>query len=212
MNYTLAPALVLPSELKNEIESLNWSKLPLAFRADRQLFLKNFIKAKKYTSWTSIRGLQRWYGFFAQNVGTIDNYHLPDTLLSKVQTHYNQFFNQLDEQPIIRLQIIYGGTLIPLHIDLTRSTSLIIPIKHDIQANTNFYKSAISTSVKGMVNPDDCVLTNSIIINCTPALLDVDQIHSVTYNKLTRKSPRISINLKWPTTKFNTVAKFLKGK
>jgi hypothetical protein len=212
MNYILAPNLVLPPELTDEIKSLNWSKLPLAFRADQQAFLKQFIQTKKYHNWTSIRGFQRWYGFFAQKIGTLDSYHLPDTLLSKVQNHYNQFFNQLNEPPIIRLQIIYGGTLIPLHIDLTRSTSLIIPIEHEIQANTNFYTSAINPTLRGMINPNDCVLNNSIIINRIPGLLDVDQIHSVTYNKLTRESPRISLNLKWPTTKFNTVAKCLKGK
>lgn len=214
MNYKLAPGLVFPTNLKNKIKSLDWSTLPLAYRADRLVFLKEFIRAKKYTSLSAIRGFQKCYGFFAQNVGTIDNYHLPEDLLSQVQNHYSQFFDHLDEQPIIRLQIVHGGNLIPLHIDLTRSTSLIVPISHLAPARTNFYTSPDAPTSRGMVDPTNCQLTNSIIIDRIPALLDVDQIHAVTYDKhtLTRESPRISINLKWSSTKFSTIAKCLKGK
>ena len=104
--------------------------------------------------------------------------------------------------------------MIPLHIDLTRSTSLIIPVLHRTQAKTNFYSLNTMPNNRGMIEPTDCKLLSSIIIDQVPALLDVDEIHAVTYDKniLTPDHPRVSVNLKWPETKFSTVAKCLKGK
>lgn len=214
MNYKFIPDLVLSAQLKKEIDRLDHGTLSMAYCADRNVFLKEFVRAKKYQSWKSIRGFQRWYGFFGQHIGTIEYYHLPTELLSKVQAHYNNFFADIKEQPVIRLQVIYGGSMIPLHVDLTRSTSLIIPVKHHARTKTNFYSLNTMPENRGMIEPTDCKLIKSITIDQIPALLDVDQIHAVTYNKdtLTRACPRVSLNLKWPETKFNVVATVLKGK
>jgi hypothetical protein len=214
MNYKLVPALALPKKLKTEIEQLDWTKLSMAYRADRLVFLKEFFRSKKYKSWKSIRGFQKYYGFFLQNIGTIEYYHLPEDLLSSVQSHYSNLFKSITENPVIRLQIIHSGSMIPLHIDLTRSTSLIIPVLHRTQAKTNFYSLNTMPNNRGMIEPTDCKLLRSIIIDQVPALLDVDEIHAVTYDKntLTPDHPRVSVNLKWPETKFNVVANALKGK
>lgn len=207
MNFKIAADLSIPYRIKKEILNLDLSDLVLTTTLNRWVVIKELVKSRDF----NLLDYCKQYGFFFEKIGVINNYCLPPSIATAVAKHYKKYFGTINEEPIIRLQVMYGGTQIPMHIDLTRSVSLIIPVANHSSAVTNFY-SASRSLARGLINPADCKLSNSVTISKYPALLDVDQVHSVNYDlkSLTKTEPRISLNLKWPTVKFNELANCVK--
>jgi len=148
---------------------------------------------------------------FFQEAGTILSYELPSNIENNLMEQMSEFLD-LDKvgKPIIRLQVVYGGSIIPLHIDQTRGASIVYPIVHSDIAHTNFYSSTYTYNTvgdRGLVDPEDCTLTDTINITTTPVLLNTDKIHAVSYNKgqITKDNPRISITFKWKESVYNQI-------
>jgi hypothetical protein len=183
---------------------VDWSKRDRAFDIDYIDKLKNIITSK-IPLWYAIK----FYGIFFQKISNILTIKISTSLEEEIYNNW-PFLKNMPEPPIIRLQIVYGGSRVPLHIDKTRSVSLIYPLKNHNTAITNFYKSNQKYPRRGSVNPKTCELVDSIKISQDPVLLNVDQIHDVVFptNKIDIKDARISLNLKWERMKFEEVLYF----
>jgi hypothetical protein len=141
-----------------------------------------------------------YYGWMLGRVATVKNLRLDLDLEQRVVEIVQKHFN-CNESPGVRLQVIFGGEILPLHTDITRHASLVIPISNHHGARTNFYQAVRPVS-PALPNPKQCLCIESIVID-KPTLIDTDCIHSVvSETPITENNPRISLTAKWANTKF----------
>ena len=206
-HYFVFPKLTLDPKDELELRTFDWTASDPAYRITRTgiaLQLLTIWQENRIPPWNLIQQ----YGFLFERIGEIRTVHVPDHVSQSILNQWT-FLQKMPEKPIIRLQILYGGECIPIHIDRTRSTSLIYPINNHT-ATTNFYDLQKEPIGRALVDPTTCLLTSSITIDQHPVLLDVDCPHDVTYkkNSITFDNPRISLNLKWEDMKFQQVLKY----
>ena len=82
---------------------------------------------------------QSFYGPENKLIGTIFTLQLPVEIEQEIRSQW-AFLTEFDDQPIIRLQIVCGGSQIPVHVDLTKTTSLIFPVANHQNCFTQFYE------------------------------------------------------------------------
>ena len=82
---------------------------------------------------------QSFYGPENKLIGTIFTLQLPVEIEQEIRSQWT-FLTEFDDQPIIRLQIVCGGSLIPVHVDITKTTSLIFPVANHQNCFTQFYE------------------------------------------------------------------------
>ena len=202
-NYKVLPNLAVNDTLLQELISVNWVAMPGAFKLTSFDMLKDFIKTE-----VPLVHVFATYGWRLQKVSKFFTVKLPAKIEKQIHDNW-PFLNKMPELPFIRLQIVYGGMHVPLHIDKTRSASLIYPLKNHGSAVTNFYSSEYTFSRRGMVDPSKCSLVESIKIDQCPVLLNVDQIHDVKFlEPASINNARVSLNLKWEKMKYNQVLSF----
>ena len=207
LHYFVFPKLTLDPNDELELRTFDWTRVKPAYHLTR-----TSIALKLLTIWQEDHippwKLIQQYGFLFERIGNFRTVHVPDHV---VQSILNQwvFLQEMPEKPIIKLQILYGGECVPIHVDRTRSTSLIYPINNHT-ATTNFYDLQKELTGRALVDPTTCLLNSSVIIGQHPVLLDVDCPHDITYkrNSITFSNPRISLNLKWSDMKIQQVLKY----
>lgn len=213
--YIVISELQFDNSLINEIKSLSFTTLELATRYDRNNYIKSLRHYHKLSWWQIIKWAN-YYGWFFSKAGVIDSYRLPIEIENKILLELAKFFgDKVIQDCVVRLQVVYDGEIIPLHIDITRTSSIIYPVSHTGLAYTVFYQrnKAIS-SKEQLFNPTECQEVNRICINDVPVLLDTTKIHSVQYKdtKLTKNNPRISLSIKWKTLKIDQIINDLQRK
>ena len=82
---------------------------------------------------------QSFYGPENKLIGTMFNFELPVEIEQEIQSQWT-FLTEFDDQPTIRLQIVCGGSMIPVHADVTKTTSLIFPLANHENCFTQFYE------------------------------------------------------------------------
>lgn len=157
-----------------------------------------------FKGWTKgkykLRGFQHLYGMLGQNLASIENYALPEDLEKKIIFEVNHKFAS-NEVPIVRLQRIHSGACIPIHIDATRHSSLIIPLANHDGSITQFFK--YTGAQDQIIDPLQCKHWKKVEIN-VPTLIDTKVPHNVV---LSKDTVRLSLTVKWPNTSFNDLAK-----
>jgi hypothetical protein len=200
--------LKLSDKLVKTISDIDWHSMKPAHYAGPWQFLRAVLRyCYKNKVMPCIFFSEGW-------PGTVITYKLPQLIEDAIALELQAVTHVMKEQPIIRLQVIYGGCQIAMHTDVTRNVSLVYPISNHSSARTTFYKeSPIKSkdrfSMPGVVNPTNCVLDDYVIIDKHPVMFDVSKPHSVNYAKgtLTKQNPRISVGIKWQHSTFNQIAK-----
>lgn len=195
--------LHLSANLQQQLKSLVWRQLPVTTDIDRLVVLRRMIRTRD--NWLDYLV---HYGWKLQRIATLKNLRIDRELEEQVVDIVQKHFG-CSESPVVRLQVMFGGQMLPLHIDTPKHASLIIPIDNHSSASTHFYQ-ALRPVDPALPNPLQCDCVESIVIS-QPTLIDTDCIHNVMHNAVvTKQHPRISVTAKWTSTKFSDLAKAVK--
>ena len=198
-NYKLVNDFKLSESLITDIKHMPWVDMVYTTVFDRQHVIDKYLKFRpaEYLSFA------KTYGICLQKIGSLVSTKLPSNVEHEIQQKLIAVFDkQTADSAKIRLQILFSGSIFPLHIDQRTSASMIYPVSHLTETSTNFYHhDEVDKLPRGVVNPAGCRLIDSIQINDVPVLLNVDSIHSITYKSgtLSKLNPRLSITIKWET-------------
>jgi hypothetical protein len=196
----------LSDQLKDQIDHIDWRLLHTAIVFGKKEFLyssysKNFL----------FDGF-KYYGWALQHIGTVASYELPNKLELDIRREIKQQLNELlENHVVIRLQIVYGGSIAPIHTDKTRNSSIVYPISHPHKSLTEFYEYNGPESA-GYVSPQHCKLVQQVSISDVPVLLNTKIPHAVRYDAgtYTKKDPRVSLTLKFEKLDFWSVMELIK--
>ena len=208
--YVILQNFCLPSDIEAELKTLAISSLESATKVDRFEHIK--ILRKEGVSWLKIISWFNQFGFLFNRVGSINTYKIPETLEKEIIKFISSIDKDLEHGLNLRIQEIVDRQIVPLHVDQTKTTSLVYPLHHaqSAPALTKFYQSTAPIRL-GVNDPNKCQEVDSICIDNMPTLLDVTQIHSVEYlpGSITSSDPRISLSFKWSTLSFQQVYNML---
>lgn len=137
--YQKLPNVTLSNDIINSIKNLPWQTM-----AKRDIYENlNWHDLGKSTSTGVPENLrseyQSFYGVENKLVGTMFNFELPVEIEQEIQSQW-KFLSHFSDQPILRLQIVCGGSMIPVHVDVTKTTSLIFPLANHENCFTQFYE------------------------------------------------------------------------
>ena len=196
-NYIEYPSFELSPENLYKIQNLNWEQLCVTTELTKWTVFEKFVRHSYLCNWKAINFIKR-YGIFGQHISTLKNIRLPDEIEQEICQQVKHFFN-INSSPVVRLQVVFGGKIVPMHTDPTRELSFIIPIMNHANSFTRFYQTGKVEKFDGLCDPGNCVCVDQIEI-LVPTLINTKQIHSVEFNNIyTKTSPRISITAKWQT-------------
>jgi len=208
--YRKVPDFKLPDCLMDQLYSLKpmhvWKTLAWRTNFGPTMFL--------YGSYLNncVFDFLKTYGLALQHIGTIISAELPNELESAIREEIKQQLHPLiANEAIIRLQVVYGGQLIPVHIDKTRNSSFIYPISHPHVSSTEFYDYT-GPDLKGVIPPRWCKLTQQVSIDNTPTLIDTSIPHAIRWGKgtYTKKDPRLSLTIKFEQLEFESIVNMIK--
>lgn len=137
--YQPLPGVSLSNDIIDAIKNLPWQTM-----AKRDIYENlNWHNLGKSTSTVVPENLrseyQSFYGTENRLVGTMFNFELPVEIEQEIQSQW-KFLSHFSDQPILRLQIVCGGSMIPVHMDVTKATSLIFPLANHENCFTQFYE------------------------------------------------------------------------
>ena len=137
--YQTLPNITLSDDIINAIKTLPWQTM-----AKRDIYENlNWHDVSNNTSIGVSENLlpdnQSFYGIDYNLVGTMFNFELPIELDKEIRSQW-KFLSHFNDQPILRLQIVCGGSMIPVHVDVTKTTSLIFPLVNHENCFTQFYE------------------------------------------------------------------------
>lgn len=194
----------LPDDIKNQVARMSWNDLPITTGLSRWSMLRRVAVGWLRQDW-ALRGFLEHYGPLFGRVPVLHNIRLPDDLERSISDLVKQRFDRA-AAPVVRLQIMYGGDFMPIHIDSTREASLVIPIMNHHGTYTRFYSSQDQTSI---LDPTRCQFQEEVEIT-SPTLIDTKQPHAVFCHKsYTKLDPRISITAKWTNAKYSELANMI---
>ena len=205
MYYYTITNFKLPRKIQQVLENIDWKILPVASKFNKIQLLKMLIRNK-----ILINGLFH-YGILLQDASTLVSTRLPQDLEKLVRQYLEKKFGSLlATEAIIRLQVVYGGKIVPIHIDLTKQSSIVYPIKHKHTSSTLFYNCK-RVNTRELIDPKKCTLYEEVSVTDMPVLLDTNVPHAVKYSKnlYTYDDPRISLSIKFEKLTFSTVHKEL---
>jgi len=187
----------IADNLRNVLTALPWKNLEVTTGFSRSTVLKTITN--HYKKWPA-KSFLKSYGFFLQTIPTLLNLKLPHQLENQVLEQVGSHIKTVDD-PIIRIQVMYGGCFLPIHIDPTRTASLIIPLANHQRSWTKFYKNQEQTSGQ-LLDPAKCVLFDQVEV-LTPTLIDTKIPHAVWSDYCIKQNqPRLSLTVKWQNVKY----------
>jgi hypothetical protein len=137
--YQKLPNISLSNDIVDAVKKLPWQHM-----AKKDIYENlNWHDLEHNTSMGVPENLrsqyQSFYGSENKLIGTMFNFELPVEIEQEIRSQWT-FLTEFDDQPIIRLQIVCGGSLIPVHVDKTKTTSLIFPVANHQNCFTQFYE------------------------------------------------------------------------
>ena len=137
--YQKLPNISLSNDIVDAVKKLPWQRM-----AKKDIYENlNWHDLEHNTSMGVPENLrsqyQSFYGPENKLIGTMFNFKLPVEIEQEIRSQWT-FLTEFDDQPIIRLQIVCGGSLIPVHVDVTKTTSLIFPLANHQNCFTQFYE------------------------------------------------------------------------
>ena len=137
--YQTLPSITLSDDIIHAIKTLPWQTM-----AKRDIYENlNWHDLSNNTSIGVLENqrskYQSFYGPENNLVGTMFNFELPIELDKEIRSQW-KFLSHFSDQPILRFQIVCGGSMIPVHVDVTKTTSLIFPIANHENCFTQFYE------------------------------------------------------------------------
>jgi hypothetical protein len=191
----------ITEDLRSSVINSNYKNFAITTSSSKLNSIKSILKGYLGRQ-HKLQGFQKIHGIFGQNLASIENYALPKDLEKNILSEIMILFGT-DEIPVVRLQRIHGGNSIPIHIDMTRHSSLIIPLEHHDNSITNFFKyNGVDCQ---LIDPLRCEYWKSIEID-RPTLIDTKVPHNVV---LSKNTVRVSITAKWPNTSFNDLKRMI---
>jgi len=188
----------LDLDLKTHIASLDWRCLPITTGFSRGSVLRRIGRGWWHGEW-GILGFLQTYGVALQSVVTLLNLRIPEHLEQRISEQLRDKFD-VPEAPTVRLQVIHSGRMVPIHVDATRETSLVIPIANHDRCFTQFFRSR--DDIEDIADPGRCELMTEIEIN-TPTLIDTKTPHAVRCHRPPGADrPRTSVTAKWQDTTY----------
>lgn len=193
--YQVISGLDLGADLQRRFELLIWQQLTVTTEVNRLGVFRRMISTGD--NWLAYLA---YYGWMLERIATVKNLRIDADLKQQVVDLVRKHFH-CRESPVVSLQVMFGGQMLPLHIDTPKHASLVFPIGNHAAARTNFYR-ALRPVDSALPNPRQCECVESIVIS-QPTLIDTDCIHSVVYDvSITKRYPRISLTAKWSATNF----------
>jgi hypothetical protein len=137
--YQTLPNISLSNDIVAAVKKLPWQRM-----AKKDIYENlNWHDLEYNTSMGVPEDLrsqyQSFYGLENKLIGTMFNFELPAEIEQEIRSQWT-FLTEFDDQPIIRLQIVCGGSMIPVHVDITKTTSLIFPVANHKNCFTQFYE------------------------------------------------------------------------
>lgn len=188
----------LPDKLQTIIKCIDFDSLETAIMFKPGTILKMAVKQR------ILLDCIRYYGVFFKKCGTFISLKLPADVESQIKDHLASFSQELANKSIIRLQLVYGGEMVPIHIDQTRSSSIVCPIQHNRISYTIMYNNnPLLENRRGLQNPVGMVQVESTVVKDRAVLINTDMPHSVNYSKhsFTKADPRVSLTIKFENLK-----------
>ena len=204
--YLVLADFKLDTGLVRDLVELDWRRLEVASVFERQDWI---LQARQRNIiWQTLCH----YGIALQHVGTLLSCKLPLDLEQRILDQTRHLWPKiLTDSAIIRLQMIYNGSIIPIHTDINRESSVVYPIFHHSPGATIFYHCD-GTYPRGMLPPGQCYQRHAVDIKDRATLLDVTVPHSINYaaGTYTRQNPRVSLSFKFKTLGFDTLCSQIK--
>jgi hypothetical protein len=203
--YLKLDDFVIDEDIVQHLRHLDISKLPnLRTKFGPWFYLKKMLSKGRW--WQS----RRDYGWFCQNTSEMRSLSLAEDITERIRHRVKALVGEdLAQEAVIRLQLMYGGSIIPHHIDMTRQVSLVYPVMHDLPSVTEFYDSQYNNGLErdfvGVDPPNKPAVSFSI--EHKPVLLNTNIVHAVRYakNSYTKHNPRRSITIKWEHKDFSQI-------
>ena len=112
--YQTLPNISLSNDIVAAVKKLPWQRM-----AKKDIYENlNWHDLEYNTSMGVPENLrsqyQSFYGLENKLIGTMFNFELPDEIEQEIRSQWT-FLTEFDDQPIIRLQIVCGGSMIPVH-------------------------------------------------------------------------------------------------
>lgn len=198
--------LKLPDSIIKDLRQIDWRNLT----PTTSFNYKNYLRA----AWTAkfLLDFLFYYKLNLSNLGNVNFFTLPHVMSTSITQELTKILpREIVSQAVIRLQVIYGSVGIPVHIDETRSSSIVYPIYHPHQSETRGFSKNIRESPRALQNYRNCTMVSSTIVETCPVLLNTDCPHDVFYSKNVYNidQPRISLTIKFETVKFTDLANLL---
>jgi hypothetical protein len=196
----------LPHAIESGLKALDWQSLPVSSSYTVTEWVKQAIE--RGILWQSLD----FYGWRLQHIGSLKSCQIPDQIEHQIRSEMrSRYGNKLAEAASIRLQVVYGGSIIPIHTDLRRESSIVYPILHRNPSATSFYRYPQHID-QGMIPPKQCQYIDSVCIDTCPTMLDVNVPHAVLYRpgSFTKEQPRVSLSLKFSDLDIVTVKAMIK--
>lgn len=206
--YITLPNFCFNNLLVKTISELQIQNLSTANRYGRFEYIKS-LRTYHKLSWLQILTWANTYGWFFSTAGVLDSYRLPTNIENDIVKELLTMFDKSTvDDCVIRLQVVYGGDVIPLHIDITRTASIIYPIHHNETAYTVFcQRPQPILPTEQLFKPSECNEVDRVLIDHISVLFDTKVIHGVYYHgqQLTKNNPRVSVSIKWKTLTIDNI-------
>lgn len=196
--YVICQEWDLTAELISAVRSLDTNDLLVTTSSSRMRTCTEIIKGCMQKKW-NLKSFCQTYGIVGEKLSCVQNFRLPDHLESGIMDQLTDRF-RFSGDPVIRLQKIFGGGIMPIHVDLTRTASLVIPLQNHADTCTQFFR--YQGPVQQLIDPSLCQIFDSVEIS-RPTLIDTKIPHNVVSpKKQTAENTRLSITLKWVDTPY----------
>lgn len=203
--YLKLDDFVIDEDIVEHLRDMDISKLPnLRTKFGPWYYLRKMLAKGRW--WQS----RKDYGWFCQNTSEMRSLKIDDDLTERIRQRVRELVgHDLAQEAVIRLQLMYSGSIIPHHIDMTRQASLVYPVLHDRPSVTEFYHSQYNNGQErdfvGVEPPNRPAVSFSI--ETKAVLLNTNIVHAVRYakNAYTLDHPRRSITIKWEHKDFSQI-------
>lgn len=181
-----------------EVLLIDWRSLRVTSQTNKRM-----IEAKIFdichNNQLVLNGFTKHYGSGLQCIANLYNLELPQVLEAQIISAIESIWPKLPS-PVIRLQVIEQGTVIPIHIDKTMHASMIIPVSGHDGSLTRFYAGEIFDD--NLADPASCHLIDVVEVD-QPTIINTDVWHDVCLAGAEQR--RISITSKWSNYAYDEI-------